>query len=91
MSLYSHICASCGRRFQASRPDAETCGVACRQRRSRERAAARAVASAADLLQRQTAAVIALTSTDDEAERDRLRGVLLDLAAEAERTLPRAA
>jgi hypothetical protein len=42
-------CDSCGAPFAATRTDALTCSGACRQRRQRERKAARAVGAAVEL------------------------------------------
>lgn len=88
MTVYRFICEACARPFEASKSTATTCSGACRQRRYAERKAANAVKAAAELLHRQTRAVIAYTATDDEAECQRLRAVLDDIAREAELAYP---
>ncbi|GAA3625855.1 hypothetical protein GCM10022200_05270 [Microbacterium awajiense] len=91
MTTYSLVCDSCGRNFDAARPDAVTCGPTCRQRRYREGLAANVVKAATELLHRQTRTVIAFTSTDDDLERARLRRELDAIAAEAADRWPAAA
>lgn len=57
---YEYECRVCGGNFAATRQDARHCSHACRQRAYRERqeAAARRMSLAADLLRRQTRAII---------------------------------
>ncbi|GAB3602071.1 hypothetical protein [Microbacterium aureliae] len=88
---YQHECAQCGRAFTASTSAAITCSTACRSKRWRGATAANAVKAAAELLHRQTAAVIAMTAPGaSDADREHYRAELDRIAADAARILPAA-